>query len=78
MMLTTTQENESNNASFKLQTVIMGYVERAIRALNKSNSLVANRIFIKIIKDAVHLVSNPLTVRYNASLEKVIIPQVWK
>ena len=67
--------NEINNARFKLETVSVEYVERAIRALNKSKSPGADRILVKILKDAVHLVSKPLTLIYNASLERVFFPR---
>ena len=53
-------------------------MERAIRALNKSKSPGADRTPFKILKDAVHLVSTPLTLIFNASLEKGIFPQIWK
>ena len=47
-------------------------MELAIKALNKSKSKSpdADRIPVKILKDAVHFVSKPLTMIYNASLEK--------
>ena len=70
--------NEINNARFKLETVSVGYVERAIRALNKSKSPGADRIPVEILKDVLHLVSKPLTLIYNVSLEKGISPQIWK
>ena len=70
--------NEIDNARFKLETVSVGYVERAIRALNKSKSPGADRIPVEILKDAVQIVSKPLTLIYNASLEKGIFPQIWK
>ena len=62
-------ENEVNNARFTLQTVSVEYVELDTRALNKSSC--ADRIPVQIPKDAVHLVSKPLALIYNASLEKV-------
>ena len=64
--------NEINNARFKLETVSVGHVERAMRALNKSKSPGADRIPVKILKSALHLVFNSLTLIYNASLEKGI------
>ena len=67
--------NKINNARFKLETVSVGYVERATRALNKSKSPGADRIPVEILKDAVHLVLEPLTLIYNASLEKGIFPR---
>ena len=67
--------NEVNTAGFKLETVSVGYVERAIRALNKSKSPGADKIPVEILKDAVHLVSKPLTLIYNAPLEKGIFPR---
>ena len=70
--------NEVNNSEFKLETVSAAYVERAVRALNKSKSPGADRIPVEILKDAVHLVSKPLTLICNASLEKGIFPQIWK
>ena len=66
--------DEINNARFKLETVSVGYVERATGALNKSKSPGATRIPVEILKDAVHLVSKPLTLIYNASFEKGIFP----
>ena len=48
---------EINNTRFKLETVSVGYVERVIKALNMSKSAGADRIPVKILKDAVHLVS---------------------
>ena len=68
-------ENEINNAGFKLQTVSVGYVERAIRALNESKSPGTDRIPVNMLKDAVRLGSKPLTLIYNASLEKDISPR---
>ena len=68
--------NEVNNAGFELETVSVAYVKPAIRALNKSKSPGADRIPVEILKDAAHLVSKPLTLIYNASLEKVIFPQI--
>ena len=53
-------------------------MERTIRALNKSKSPGADRIPVEILKDGVHLVSKPLTLIYNTSLEKRIFPQIWK
>ena len=53
-------------------------MERAIRPLNESKSPGADRIPVEILKDAVHLVSKPLTPIYNESLEKGIFPQIWK
>ena len=53
-------------------------MERALRALNKSKYPGAERIPVKILKDAVHLGLKPLILTYNASLEKGIFPQVWK
>ena len=70
--------NEINNARFKLEVVSVEYVERAIRALNKCKSPGADRTPFKILKDAVHLVSTPLTLIFNASLGKGIFPQIWK
>ena len=70
--------NEINNTRFKVETVSVGYVGRAIKALNNSKSPGTNGILVKILKDAVHLVSKPLTLIYNASLEKGIFPQAWK
>ena len=67
--------NEINNARFKLETVSVGYMERAIRALNNSKSPGADRIPVEILKDAVHLVSKPLPLIYNTSLEKGVFPR---
>ena len=53
-------------------------MERAIRSLSKTKSPGADRIPVEILKDVVHLVSKPLTLIYNASLEKGIFPQIWK
>ena len=53
-------------------------MERAVRAPNKTKSPGADRIPVEILKDAVNLVSKPLTLIYNASLEKGIFPQIWK
>ena len=36
------------------------------------------RIPVKILKDAINLLSKPLTLIYNASLERGIFPQIWK
>ena len=66
--------NEVNNAIFKLQTVTVGYVERAIRALNKSKAPVADRIPVKILKDVIHLVSKPLTLTFTMHLWKWHLP----
>ena len=53
-------------------------MERAIRSLNKSRSPGADRNPIKILRDAVQLVSKPLKLIYNGSLEKGIFPPIWK
>ena len=67
--------NEINHSRFKLETVRVGYVERAIIALNKSKSPCTDRIPVEILKDAVHLVSKPLALIHIASLEKIMFPQ---
>ena len=68
--------NQVNNTRFKLETVSVEYVERATKALNKSQSPGADRIPVKMLKDAVHLVSKPLTLIHNASLEKGIFTRL--
>ena len=60
-------EHKANSTKFKLQPVSVGYVERAIRALIDSKSPGADRIPVKILKDAANLVSIPQTLIYNAS-----------
>ena len=70
--------NEINNARFTLETVRVAYVERAIRALNKSKSPGADRIPVETLRDAVHFVSQSLTLIYNASLKMGIFRQIWK
>ena len=62
--------NEPNRNKFKLDPVSIGYVQRAIRALDSSKSPGPDRIPVKILKDAISIVSEPLTLIYNASLEK--------
>ena len=68
MTLLSTLEIKTGGTKFKLQPVNVGYVERAIRALNYYKSPGADRIPVKILKDAINLVSEPLTLIYNASL----------
>ena len=70
--------DKTGETKFKLQPVNVEYVERAIKALNNSKSPGADRIPVKILKDAINLVSKPLTLIYNASLERGIFPQIWK
>ena len=70
--------DKTGGTKFKLQPVSVGYVERAIKALNNSKSPGADRIPVKILKDAINLVSEPLTLIYNSSLERGIFPQIWK
>ena len=70
--------DKTGGTKFKLQPVSLGYVERAIKALNNSKSPGADRIPVKLLKDAVSLVSKPLTLIYNASLERGIFPLIWK
>ncbi len=70
--------NEPNRNKFKLEPVSVGYVQRAIRALDSSKSPGPDRIPVKILKDAISIVSEPLTLIYNASLEKGVFPQTWK
>ena len=69
---------KASGAKFELQTVSVGYLERAIKALNNSKAAGADRIPVKILKDAINVVSKPLTLIYNASLEWGIFPQIWK
>ena len=66
--------DKTGGTKFKLQPVNVGYVERAIKALDNSKSPGADRIPVKILKDAINLVSKPLTLIYNASLERGIFP----
>ena len=61
--------SEINSIELKLQPVRVGNVERTKRSLNKSKSPSADSIPIKILKYAINLVSKPLTLIYNASLE---------
>ena len=68
--------NQVNNTIFKLETVSVEYVERAAKALNKSQSPGADRIPVKMLKDAVHLVSKPLILIHNASLEKGVFTRL--
>ena len=70
--------NKASGTKFELQPVSVGYVESAIKALNNSKAPGADRIPVKILKDAINVVSKPLTLIYNASLEKGIFPQIWK
>ena len=70
--------DKTGGTKFKLQPVGVGYVYRAIKALNNSKSPFADRIPVKILKDAVNLVSKPLTLMYNASLERGFFPEIWK
>ena len=70
--------DKTGGSKFKLQPVNVGYVERAIKALDNSKSPGADRIPVKILKDAINLVSKPLTLIYNASLERGIFPRIWK
>ena len=70
--------NKTGGTKFKLQPVSLGYVERAIKTLNNSKSPGADRIPVKILKDAVNLVSKSLALTYIASLERCIFPQIWK
>ena len=70
--------DKTGGTKFKLQPASLGYVERAIKALNNSKSPGADRIPVKILKDAVNLVSKPLTLIYNVSLERGIFPKIWK
>ena len=46
--------------------------------MDNSKSPGADRIPVKILKDAINLVSKPLTLIYNASLERGIFSQIWK
>ena len=70
--------DKTGGTKFKLQPVSLGYVEPTIKALNNSKSPGADRIPVKILKDAVKLVSKPLTLIYNASLGGGTFPQIWK
>ena len=53
--------DKTGETKFKLQPVNVEYVERAIKALNNSKSPGADRIPVKILKDAINLVLKPLT-----------------
>ena len=66
--------DKTKGTKFKLQPVSVGYVERAMKALNNSKSPGADRIPVKILKNAINLVSQSLTLIYNASLERGISP----
>ena len=67
--------NRAKGTKFKLQTVSVGYVERAIKALNTSKAPGADRNPVKTLKDALNIVSKPLTLIYIASLERGIFPK---
>ena len=54
----------------------MGYVNRAIRAMNKSPGSAS--IPVQILKDAVHLVQKPLAQIYNVFLENGTLPLTWE
>ena len=68
--------DKTGGTKFKLQPVNVGYVERAIKALDNSKSPGTDRIPVKILKDAINLVSKPLTLIYNASSERGIFSGV--
>ena len=65
--------NRAKGTKFKLQTVSVGCV--AIKALNTSKAPGADRNPVKTLKDAINIVSKPLTLIYNASLERGIFPK---
>ena len=62
--------NKARGTKFQLQPANVGYIERATRALNDSKFPGVDRMPVVLLKDAVNFVSKPLTLIYNASLER--------
>ena len=65
-------KNNSTYAEFILHPVSVGFATDAIMTMDNSKSPGPDRLPVKVLKDAVNIVSEPLTLIYNTSLERGI------
>ena len=63
---------------FLFKHVEVSYVKQEVNKLKTSKSPGPDKIPIKILKDAVEIVSGPLTTIFNRSLDTGIFPDLWK
>ena len=63
---------------FLFKHVEVSYVKQEINKLKTSKSPGPDKIPIKILKDAVEIVSGPLTKIFNRSLDTGVFPDLWK
>ena len=63
---------------FLFKHVEVSYVKQEVNKLKTSKSPGPDKIPIKILKDAVEIVSGPLTTIFNRSLDNGIFPYLWK
>ncbi len=69
-------DEETN--TMRLTTVNDHYVPNAIKQLKNGKAPGPDKIPTILIKDAADLISRPLTMIFNSSLQKGIFPDVWK
>ena len=72
------QHINNEPTTMRLTPVDDNYVPKAIKQLKNGKAPGPDKIPIILIKDAVDLISKPLTLIFNSSLWKGIFPDVWK
>ena len=65
-------------SKFVFKHLEVSYVKQEINKLKTSKSPCPDKIPINILKDAVEIVSGPLTTIFSRSLDTVIFPDLWK
>ena len=63
---------------FQFTQVDTNYIKKAVMALKNSKSPRPDKIPTKLFKDAIETICQPLTIVFNASLEKGTFPDIWK
>ena len=63
---------------FEFYTIHPNTIEREIKNLKCSKSAGYDKISVKLVKDAAEILSEPLTIIFNASFNKGIFPDIWK
>ena len=77
-MIPLSAEIPSDTPPFVFQRIDENLVKREINRLKCSKSPGHDQIPVKVIKDAVEIVSKPLATIFNSSMEEGIFPDIWK
>ena len=67
-----------NMPKFQFTQVDTNYIKKAVMALKNSKSPGPDKVPTKLLKDAIETICQPLTIVFNASLEKGTFPDIWK